>query len=264
MHTVRDLPRPLATAPARPRLRTVEVVAHRGASADAPENTLAAVEEAVAQGADTIEVDVQRTADGHLVLMHDATPARTTDVGRVHPDRAGAPVGAFTLAELSRLDAGSWFGARFAGERVPTLDALLDRAAGRVGLLLELKDPARYDGIERQLVDAVAGAPWVTVQSFDHTAMRRVAEADPRLPAGWLFAGRPTAAELDAAAPLARQVNPDREVVDPALVEEVSRRGMSTGVYTVNERAAMRTVRDAGVDRIITDRPAVLRAVLAG
>lgn len=242
----------------------VEIVAHRGASDDAPENTLAAVDEAVAQRADTVEVDVQRTADGELVLLHDATLARTTDVEQVFPDRALAPVGAFTLAELRRLDAGSWFGPRFAGEQIPTLAELLDRTGDRAALLLELKDPALYDGIEGEVAAAVAGAPRVAVQSFDHDAMRRFAGIAPDVEAGWLFSARPTDAQLDAAATVADQVNPSSKVVDAALVTAVAQRGLTTGVYTVNEEADMRALIDAGVDRVITDRPAVLREVSQG
>ncbi|MEU6698787.1 glycerophosphodiester phosphodiesterase family protein [Pseudonocardia sp. NPDC046786] len=241
----------------------VQVVAHRGASTDAPENTLAAVDEALAQGADSIEVDLQRTADGQLVLLHDTTLARTTDVARVLPDRAAEPVGTFTLAELKRLDAGSWFGPGFAGEPVPTLGELLARVGDRAGLLIELKDPASYPGIEQQVADAV-GAPRadVAVQSFDHDALRRFAAAAPDVPAGLLFDSRPTDAELDAAAAVADQVNPSFRVTDAALVAAVRARGMETGVYTVNTGADLRRMIDAGVHRIITDVPGALRALL--
>ncbi|MEJ8277316.1 glycerophosphodiester phosphodiesterase [Pseudonocardia spirodelae] len=240
------------------------VVAHRGASADAPENTLAAADAALAQRADEVEVDVQRTADGHLVLVHDATLARTTDVERVFPARALAPVGSFTLDELRRLDAGSWFSPAFAGERIPTLAEFAGRLDGRAGLLLELKDPALHPGIE----EAVAGEPALAraqavVQSFDHDAVARYAGAAPGAPTGRLFGTRPTAAQLDdAAAAGIDQINPSVDDVDAALVAQVAARRMRTGVYTVNEPADMRRLADAGVDRIITDRPAVLREVL--
>ena len=252
------------TALADPPGTRTEVVAHRGASGDAPENTLAAAVEALAQRADSIEVDVRRTADGHLVLLHDATLARTTDVERVFPARALAPVGSFTLEELKRLDAGSWFGPEFAGERIPTFAEFVDRVGGRAGLLVELKDPASYPGIEKE-VAAELGAPrpGVVVQSFDHEAMGRFAEVAPDVPAGWLFDSRPTDARLDEAASAGvTQVNPSFRVTDAALVDAVAARGMETGVYTVNEEADMRRMLDAGVDRIITDRPGVLRGVL--
>ncbi|ANY05230.1 hypothetical protein AFB00_01660 [Pseudonocardia sp. HH130630-07] len=243
-----------------------EVVAHRGASGDAPENTLAAVEEAITQRADSIEVDVQRTADGELVLLHDATLARTTDVDDVFPDRASAPVGEFTLAELKQLDAGSWFGAGFAGEPIPTLAELVEQVGDRAGLLIELKDPATYPGIEAEVAAELGDPrPGVVVQSFDHDAMDRFAEAAPEVPAGRLYDARPGAAELDEAAGAGvEQVNPSFRVTDAALVEEVRARGMQTGVYTVNTETDMRRMLDAGVDRIITDHPGVLRDVLGG
>ncbi|WP_224390629.1 glycerophosphodiester phosphodiesterase family protein [Pseudonocardia sp. ICBG1293] len=242
-----------------------EVVAHRGASADAPENTLAAADGALAQRADAVEVDVQRTADGHLVLVHDATLARTTDVERVFPARALAPVGSFTLAELRRLDAGSWFSPAFAGERIPTLAEFGDRLGGRADLLIELKDPARYPGVEKEVGYEVDGRRDVVVQSFDHDAMRRFTEATPDVPAGWLFDGRPTAAQLDdAVAHGVTQINPSFRDVDSTLVADVRARGMQTGVYTVNDPDDMRRTARTGVDRIITDRPAVLREVLGG
>ncbi|MBC3192924.1 hypothetical protein H7X46_17845 [Pseudonocardia sp. C8] len=255
-------------APAEPeRARTgPEVVAHRGASGDSPENTLAAVDEALRQRADTIEIDVRRTADGHLVVLHDSTLTRTTDVERVFPGRAPDPVGTFTLAELKRLDAGSWFGPAFAGEPVPTLAEVVAHTGDRAGLLVELKDTAHYPGIEQE-VAAVLGAPraGVAVQSFDHDTMRRFAEAAPDVPAGWLFDDRPGRARLDeAAAAGAHQITPGVEGTDASLVAAVRIRGMETGVYTVNTGSDMRRLRDTGVDRIITDHPGRLRAVLDG
>ncbi|OLL71302.1 Glycerophosphoryl diester phosphodiesterase [Pseudonocardia sp. Ae168_Ps1] len=259
----------LALAPsavAEPQEDGPEVVAHRGASGDAPENTLAAVDEAVAQKADSVEIDVQRTADGRLVLLHDGTLTRTTDVEQVFPARALAPVGSFTLDELKQLDAGSWFGPEFAGERIPTFDEFVERAGDRAGLLIELKDPATYPGIEKEVAAALGEPrPGVVVQSFDHDAMLRFAEAAPGIPAGWLYETRPTAAELDEAkAAGVDQVNPSFRNTDAALVGAVRERGMETGVYTVNEEADMRRMLDAGVDRIITDHPGVLRGVLGG
>jgi glycerophosphoryl diester phosphodiesterase len=237
-----------------------QVIAHRGASADAPENTLAAVELALAQGADRVEVDVQRTADGVLVLVHDADLRRTTDVG---PARAGDPVGAFTLAELRRLDAGSWFAPRFAGERIPTLDELLDLVRGRAGVHLELKDPARYPGVERQVVAALRPGDDVLVQSFDHACVRRVHALAPDVPLGLLVEEPLDPAALRAAAGFATEVNPDLAVVDQSVVDAAHAHGLAVSVWTVDDVADLRRTRDLGVDAIITDVPAVLAALLA-
>lgn len=251
--------------PAPERRSALEVVAHRGASADAPENTLAAVREGLRQRADVIEVDVQRTRDGELVILHDRTLVRTTDVETVHPTRALAPVDAFTLAELRSLDAGSWFDPRFAGERIPTLGELVV-ARGNAGLLVEIKEPAAYPGIEAQVADALADVPRgkVVVQSFDAASMRRHDAIAPEVAAGQLVWARPSPAELDGYAPYAEQTTPTFRVMDEALAGAIRARGMSPGVYTVDDEADMRRMIGVGVDRIITNRPGVLRALVDG
>src|SRR5690606_3104315 len=139
-----------------------EVIAHRGASGYAPENTLAAVEAADRLDTTWVEVDVQRTADGELVLVHDTTLERTTDAEEVFPDRAPWDVADFTAEEIARLDAGSWFGEEFAGEPVPTLgEALATLEANDQKLLLELKDPELYPGIEEEVLAELAEAGWL-------------------------------------------------------------------------------------------------------
>lgn len=251
--------------PAPERRSVLEVVAHRGASADAPENTIAAVREGIRQRADVIEVDVQRTRDGELVILHDRTLVRTTDVETVHPARALAAVDQFTLAELRRLDAGSWFDPRFAGERIPTMGELV-AARGDAGLLVEIKEPAAYPGIEAQVADALADVPRskVVVQSFDSASTRRYDAIAPQTPVGQLLGTRPADAELDAYAAYAEQTTPTFRVMDEALAGAIRARGMSPGVYTVDDEADMRRMIEVGVDRIITNRPGVLRALVDG
>ncbi|GGS88920.1 glycerophosphoryl diester phosphodiesterase [Streptomyces griseoviridis] len=181
--------------------RDVPVVAHRGAPRDAPEETLASYRTALAQGADVLEGDVQLTADGEPVLLHDDTPARTTDVAEVFPDRADARVGAFTLAEIGRLDAGSWHREEFAGARVPTVEELLRLNRGRAGLTLELKSPAYSPGVAGKLAallgrygydDAArtrSGAWKIMVHSRDEDALREFASVLPEVPLVYLTGG---------------------------------------------------------------------------
>ena len=156
----------LYAAPAAPR--TPWVVAHRGASAYAPENTVPAFTRAAEQGATFVEIDLQRTRDGALVVLHDSTLERTTDVEDVFPDRARVvtvrgearrqwPLADFTLDEIRRLDAGRWFDARFAGTRIPTFGEAIAAVRGRTGLFIELKAPDQYPGIEREMI-AVDGS----------------------------------------------------------------------------------------------------------
>lgn len=123
-------------------LPTRGVCAHRGASHSHPENTLAAIDEAVRLGAQQIEIDVRRTADGHLVLMHDATVTRTTDAAEKFPGKASYQVTDFTLAELQTLDAGGWKAPRFAGEKIPTLKEAVAQVPRNVWINLDVKGDA--------------------------------------------------------------------------------------------------------------------------
>ncbi|MFC7329026.1 glycerophosphodiester phosphodiesterase [Marinactinospora rubrisoli] len=252
----------------------VTAVAHRGASAYAPENTLAAIEEAADRGARTVEVDVQRTKDGHLVLMHDTTLTRTTNVASVYPGRASYRVDDFTLAEIRRLDAGSWFDPEFRGERVPTLQEGLDTLrANRLNLMLELKSPELYPGIEQQVADTFKRNPrWLVpaapgrdprliIQSFNWESARTSHDLLPDVPHGLL--GVVPRDEIAGYAEWADQINPSHTRIDASYVEAVHDAGMETFVYTVNEQAAMRAALDKGVDGIISDYPDVLLKVIA-
>ena len=175
---------PLSPARAAESSARPLVIAHRGASAYAPENTLAAVDRAAALGVDWVENDVQRTRDGELVVLHDDSLRRTTDVEEVFPDRAPWKVSDFTAAEIARLDAGSWFDAAYAGARVPTLEQFVHRVEEhRQRLLLEIKNPQLYPGIERQIVKVLGNEGWLdrghvrgrlVVQSFSADSVRTV------------------------------------------------------------------------------------------
>lgn len=268
----RSAPRAVPPAGLRPGpARGVLNIAHRGASEAAPENTLAALRRAIAADADLVEVDVQRTADGVPVLMHDTTLARTTDVRRRFPHRAPWRVADFRHDEIRTLDAGGWKSPVFAGERVPTLEEALDvLRPSATGLLAELKAPELYPGIVADVAALVGAAPGsadqvaagrLVVQSFDVPAMKDLKTRAPWLPVGLL--GAPARANLPALASWADQVNPRHSAVDAAYVAEVHRLGMGCLVWTVNRRAAMRRALRLGVDGVITNRPEVFGPMLA-
>jgi glycerophosphoryl diester phosphodiesterase len=264
--------RPATRHPTGPPIsRSTLCVAHRGASHEAPENTLVAVRRAVALAADLVEVDVQRSRDGALVLMHDTTLTRTTDARERYPRRAPWRVGDLTLDELRRLDAGSWKSPAFAGERVPTLDELLDvLEPTRTGVLLELKAPELYTGVSRDLASALRSRPRLlsggegtrrlVVESFHYAAVKELKTLLPSVPVGLL--GTPARSNLPALATWADQVNPSHYSVDGSYVDLVHRLGMECQVWTVNRRAAMRRVLRMGVDGVITNRPDVLGDVI--
>jgi glycerophosphoryl diester phosphodiesterase len=260
-----------ATATAAPG-PDVEVIAHRGSSGAAPENTIAAVDLALSQKADVVENDIQRTADGELVIMHDTTLTRTTDVEQVFPDRAPYAVGDFTLAEIRRLDAGSWFAPDFAGERVPTLAEWVDAVGRRAGMLLEVKAPELYPGIEVDVDKVLRSLPEfnqalrageVAVQSFDHEWLRTYDRLAPDVPTGLLFAGGPPSeAQLADAATWAEQANPALGDMTEATVDQIHGHGLETHVWTVNGGQDMRRAISWGVDGIITNYPQVLRGIV--
>ncbi len=249
----------------------VKVIAHRGASADAPENTLAAVTLAVSRGADLVEIDVRRTLDGELVVIHDPTLERTTDAARAFPGRARYDVAGFTLAEIRVLDAGSWFGPAFAGERVPTLREVLAALAGRAGLLLEVKDPVAAPGITADLRSVLDAAGWLkdapagrlVVQSADWKFVKEFHLLLPEVPVG-LLGGPPPPQQIDGAAGWAHCINPKNTKVTAGLVRRVHGGGMVLWPYTVDNPHRMRELIALGVDGIITNRPALLAEVLAG
>lgn len=154
------------------------VVAHRGASGTAPENTLPAIDRALKAGADLIEIDVQLTADGQVVLMHDETVDRTTNgKGRVEE---------MTAEDIKKLDAGSWFGAEFAGTGVPLLGEALAHIGGRTGLLIEIKKKKGFnEGIEEAVIRIIReheAASWCTVQSFNDEVLEIMHEKAPEIP----------------------------------------------------------------------------------
>jgi glycerophosphoryl diester phosphodiesterase len=269
------------------------VVAHRGASAYAPENTVPALTLAAEQGATFVEFDLQRTSDGALVLLHDTTLERTTDVEEVFPNRARQvmvkgesrrqwPLADFTLTEIRRLDAGRWFDARFAGTRIPTFGETIAAVRGKTGLFIELKSPDLYPGIEAAMLAELKSAgldqPWadprtpVLVQSFTVSSLQILArDLRTTLPVHLLFgpadAGKwATDDGLAAARVFATGLSPDKQVVraDPSLVRRARARGMPVTPYTFRASAVgtfadvgaeMRDALAQGVDGVITDNP---------
>ncbi|MFK0116049.1 glycerophosphodiester phosphodiesterase family protein [Streptomyces sp. NPDC090994] len=254
------------------------VVAHRGASAYAPENTLAAVDKAAELGIDWVENDVQRTKDGELVVLHDDSLRRTTDAEEVFPDRAPWKVKDFTAAEIARLDAGSWFGAAYAGARVPTLEEYVDRVEHHhQKLLLEIKNPELYPGIERETLKILGNEGWLdrrhvvgrlVVQSFSADSVRTVHELKPAVKTGFL--GTPPVSDLPAYAEFTDQINPSYGSLSPVYVSTVQAfdgphgRPLEVFAWTVDDADAARLTAGYGVDGIITNRPDVIRDATRG
>lgn len=255
----------------------VLAIGHRGAPTHAPENTLASIDAAHRLGVTWVENDVQRTKDGTLVVIHDATLTRTTDARERFPRRSPWKVADFTLADIERLDAGGWYGRRFAGERVPTLDAYL-RRLDRNGqsLLLEIKNPELYPGIVPQLAARLRADGWLDrahrhgrlmVQSFDADAVRDFHRRSPGTVTGLL--GNPAGRALTADAAFLDTVNPEASHVTKAYAAAVHAvlgdHGAPLRLYpwTVDDPARAAALAGMGADGVISDRAADVRPALA-
>ncbi len=232
------------------------LIAHRGGSLEAPENTLAAFRHAVSVGAKYVELDVQMSSDGALVIIHDDTLDRTTT--------GSGPVGDRTFEELRQLDAGSHFAPEYAGERIPTLREVLDLCLDAdVGVVIELKSPPLYPGMVEK-VAALLGEMWLRGAenlwciSFDHYAIRQLRALDQTIPLGYLY--EPHEQQF---------VHPDDTVqaycpyyrtalAHPDQVQRAHELGKLVFVYTVDDADDVRRLTMAGVDGMVTDRPEAL------
>ncbi len=244
---------------------TVDVHAHRGGAGLAPENTLAAFRNALAMGVDVLEMDLHVTADGEVVVIHDPTLERTT-TGRGY-------VRATALADLQRLDAGSWFNAQFAGERVPTLRAVLDLVRGsgnnRVRLNIETKyepsaptPPQDFEERALRVIREAGMIDRVIIQSFYYPSLARVKTLDRSVPTAALRAATdptPDPVAVVRAAP-ADIYSPSIRLVSRATVDAVHRAGIPIVPWTVDDPTQMERLLEMGIgtlrgDGIITNYP---------
>ncbi|MFI0809746.1 glycerophosphodiester phosphodiesterase [Streptomyces echinatus] len=251
------------------------VIAHRGASAYAPENTLASIDKAAELGFSWVENDVQRTRDGELVVLHDDSLQRTTNVEDVFPGRAPWKVRDFTAAEIARLDAGSWYSPAYAGARVPTLKQYMRRVErNHEKLLLEIKNPELYPGIEQQALKLLGNEGWLNgghlrrliVQSFSADSVRTVHELKPAVTTAYL--GKPSVTQLHRFAGFTDLINPSYGSLSRGYVSTVHAfdgpHGRPLGVFawTVDDAATARRAAGYGVDGVISNKPDVVRAAL--
>jgi len=231
----------------------VTIVAHRGAAGKAPENTLAAVRQAIEDQADWIEIDVQETADGEVVVVHDSDFMKL----------AGEPLKVWdgTLEEIRAIDVGSWFGPEFAGERVPTLREVLEVVRGRSRLVIELKYYGHDQRLEQRVVEIVEAAGMaedVAIMSLKYDGIRKLRALRPDWTVGLLSAqaiGDLTRLETDFLA-----VN--MGMATAGFVRRAHAAETPVFVWTVNDPISMSSMMSAGVAGVITDEPAMARAVI--
>jgi glycerophosphoryl diester phosphodiesterase len=230
--------------------RAVLNIAHRGASGDYPENTLCAFAAAIDHGAQMCELDVQRTADGALAVIHDERIDRTTD--------GSGYVSNIAAAQLASYDAGSWRGAQFAGERVPALEQVFRAVGDRGALNIELK-AAGIEAAVCGVVRAFKAKSSAIISSFDWAALENVRRIAPEMRVG-LLANRAPAKLLKMAIAIdAVAVHPRFDLISPSFCDEAHAAGLLVYTWTVDEPAAMQWLIKAGVDGIMTNYPARLR-----
>jgi glycerophosphoryl diester phosphodiesterase len=271
------------------------LVAHRGASAYAPEHTIAAYELAIKQGADFVEQDLQVTKDGVLICMHDLTLERTTNVEEVFPDRSTLvrgkkawPAADFTLEEIKTLDAGAWFDAKFSGTKVPTFQEAIDAIRGKAGLYPETKGPESYaerglsmepkvvEILKKNKLDKPSADPAtpVIIQSFSPQSLKTLkTEFGLELPLVLLIRGRESAEKrltdtgLKEAKSFASGIGPAKQLIsdDPTIVSRAHAAGLTVTPYTFKSssrecdfdlKAEMKEyLYSFGVDALFTDNP---------
>jgi glycerophosphoryl diester phosphodiesterase len=233
--------------------RAVEITGHRGSKLRAPENTLSALRQAITEGADYAEIDVQTTADGVVVLLHDADLMRVASVKRRLRD--------INFHELSGIDVGSWFAPEFSSERIPTLQEAIDLARGRIKLNIELKFTWPDPTLTEKVGDIVRRNGFISecvVSSLNFQALTEVKQAFPELKTGFIV--------LQAVGKLSRMgadfLSISAARATPRLVRAVHSRGEKVHVWTVNDLNNALSMIEMGVDNIITDEPAEIRSLL--
>ena len=275
----------LAALPATRAQTPKQLIAHRGASAYAPEHTVASYTLAMRQKADFVEPDLAVTKDNVLICLHDDTLDRTTNVAEVFASRRGGGTLAndLTISEIKRLDAGKWFKPEFAGARVPTFQEMIDLIRGKAGLYPELKSPELYksrnvdqvklfvdlirkNGLEKP--ESLKTTP-VIIQSFDETAIRRVARELPTIPRVLLTSNDAdiTPARLREVATFATGIAPEKAIIarHPEMVAAAHtlRLTVTSWTFRADDKTSFPTVRDEmahylytlGIDALFTNNP---------
>ena len=229
-------------------IESMQVIAHRGANAYAPENTAAAFDAAVRLGADSMETDIRASKDGQLVLIHDSAVDRTSN--------GKGLVCELTFAELSRLDYGQWFDSKFRGENIMLLSNFLEKYGGRIHLTLEIK--ARET--EEELARVIKSVPELdyggyAVTSFDRGCVLRVMELLPGASTG-LLTKHFTKGEVDFCLENnISQICPPAENLAPGAVEHAHSRGLAVRAWGVPDAKQMKRAADIGVDGMTVDFP---------
>jgi len=232
----------------------VLITAHRGASAMAPENTMAAMLAAIQAQADYAELDVQETKDGHVILLHDDNLQRTTTGTGFIWEK--------TLADLNGIDAGGWKASEFAGEPIPLLSAVIEQVRGKLKLNIEIKINGHQQQIEPRVVKIIEEFDFVEhciVTSFDSAAIDKVKKLNPRIKVGLIFEEMPC---CDLFHNQWEILSIQYRLINNDFIQNAHQVGKEIHVWTVDPPELMQQLIEAGVDNIITNQPHLLRQIL--
>lgn len=233
-----------------------EVQGHRGSSAIAPENTIAAFRQAAEHGAKWVELDVALNADGDLIVIHDDSVDRTTD--------GSGNLGALTTAQIKALDGGSWFGTNFTGEKIPTLDEVITALGGfGLNINVEIKQHPHHKSLD-QLVNAVADAiakrpshMEIMISSFDPECLKAMHKREPNLELAMLWGRVPDDWEAKLASIPATSIHAHYKGLCIGLLEQTSAKGIKVRAWTSNDPVELASFWHAGLTGVITDDPRV-------
>lgn len=232
------------------------VIAHRGSSGTAPENTLAAFKFAIESGADFIELDVHLSKDGELIVMHDESVNRTTN--------GKGKIKELSLDQIKKLDAGKWFDDSFTGMVVPTLDEVFRLPDEKIKFLIEIKGtPKKYPGIEKKVADKIARyrvKNRCILQSFNLEFLKNFHTIDSTFQLHYLVVGKVFPENIPG---YIRAVNPNFHFVTAKKISKLHKANRTIFVWTVNDERKMKKLLELGVDGIITNFPGKLKAITA-
>ncbi len=229
------------------------VIAHRGASGYAPENTLTSFLKAIELEADAIECDVHLSKDGIPIVIHDEELTRTTNGKGYVKD--------YYLMELKSLNAGykNRFGNEFKNEKIPTLKEVFEVCKNKVGVVIEIKNgPFFYEGIEEKVIDLVKEfnmEDWVIISAFDHQTVKKIKKLDKDLVTAVIFSGCPVKPTLDCLLAYANGMHMEWCYLKPSVVKEAEEDNLFINVWTVNNKEDIKKMFLMNANGIITDYP---------
>ena len=235
-------------------LSTIQITAHRGSSKEAPENTMAAIKKAVEDLADYVEIDVQETSDGMVVLGHDTTLKRVAGVNRT--------IGSYTLEELKQLDVGTWFSSEFQEERIPSLEEVMEYCKGKININIEIKNAGSDSLLPEKvalLIDKYQMNEQCVVTSTRFSYLTRIKKLDGKIRTGYIisaaYGNYYSSDDIDF-------ISLRSSFVTEKLVEAAHLKGKAVHAWTVNSKSEMERMKMLSVDNIITDYPVLTREIV--